>query len=71
MSIPRLQQVYSKGEVLNRVLYAAERSTAYGDEIMLSMLGLIMLRCMEANPEVRPRVEWIAIALRIMLNSLQ
>jgi hypothetical protein len=50
MSIPRLQQVYSRKEVLSRVFYAAERGTAYGDDLMLSMLGLIMVRCMETDP---------------------
>jgi hypothetical protein len=64
------QQVWTKREVLQRVFYAAERGTAFGEELVVSTLGQLMVRCMDPDPEARPRVEWIGIALRLMLNSL-
>lgn len=70
LKVPRFQHVYSRKEVLSRVFFAAERATAYGDELVLSMLGMMMVRCMDMDPEARPRTEWIGIALRLMLSSL-
>jgi len=29
-----------------------------------------MVRCMDVDPGGRPRVEWIGIALRLMINAL-
>lgn len=70
LNIPRYQHVYSRKEVLSRVFYAPERATVYGDDLVLSMLVMMMIRCMDMDPEARPRMEWIGIALRLMLSSL-
>jgi hypothetical protein len=51
------------------VFYAVERNELFGDDLLLSVIGFLIIRCLDADPERRPRVEWIGIILKLMLNS--
>jgi hypothetical protein len=66
----KFQQVYSRREVPSRLFLSAERGTAYGEELLSETLLQLMVRCMDVDPGGRPRVEWIGIALRLMINAL-
>jgi hypothetical protein len=45
-----------------------ERLEAYGDDIFMSTILLIIQRCVGESSD-RPRFEWINIILKLMLNS--
>lgn len=70
LSPSKFQQVWTKREVLQRVFYAAERGAAFGEDLVVSTLGQLIVRCLDPDPEGRPRVEWIGITLRLLLNSI-
>lgn len=62
-------EIYSKETPIMRVFYAVERNELFGDDLLASIIGFLIIRCLDADPERRPRVEWIGIILKLMLNS--
>ncbi len=61
--------VYLRREMLSRTFLAHERCADYGEEVMVSTLTWIMLRCLEPDPARRPKFDWIGVILKLALNS--
>lgn len=65
----KFREVYSKGDTLQRFFFNGERLTIYGDYRVVAYLAHIVGRCLDPDPEVRPKLDWIAVTLKLILNS--
>lgn len=70
MSEARYRAVYGEEIVKDRVFDSGERVEDYGPGRLMHALLHLSLRCIDPNPDRRPRFVWIGAILKIALNSL-
>jgi hypothetical protein len=69
LSQTRFKEVYSRKEILERFLFSPERLGHFGDERVVSTLSYIIIRCLDEDPNQRPRLDWIAVSLKLILGA--
>ncbi len=70
MSEARYRAVYGEGIVKDRIFEGGERVEDFGPGKLMHALLHLTLRCIDPNPECRPRFVWIGAILKIALNSM-
>ena len=70
MSEARYRAVYGEEIVEDRIFDSGERVEDYGPGRLMHALLHLSLRCIDPNPDRRPRFVWIGAILKIALNSL-
>ena len=68
LSAEKFKEVYRNGEVLDRYFFASEKIECFGDHKVIMPLALIVQRCMDPDPRKRPKFDWIAVSLKLILD---
>lgn len=64
----KFREVYSKAETMERFFLNCEHLTTFGDYRVILHLLHMVVRCLDPDPSRRPKLDWIAVTLKLILN---
>lgn len=65
----KFKEVYGAEDILQRFLLSPERLDCFGDRRVVLALGQIMVQCLDKDPIRRPKLDWVAISLKLILTT--
>ena len=65
----KFKEIYRNKEVLDRYFFGSEKIESFGDSKVILSLAYIIQRCLDPDPRRRPKLDWIAVSLKLILNN--
>jgi hypothetical protein len=62
------RRLYRRKDITERIFLSPERLHLYGEGVVMEVIMFTIGRCLDPDPDRRPKFDWLGVLLKLLLN---